>query len=82
LHSICCKEEARIGAGNELDETQERLDDLTKLSTPATPLTSQQKQEFIDATNRLTLLTDRRALLLARIGDEYIADPPKLAAKP
>jgi hypothetical protein len=61
---------------------QAKLDELTKLSIPATLLTASQKQEFIDATNRLKLLTDRRALLLARIGDEYIADPPKLAAKP
>jgi poly-gamma-glutamate synthesis protein (capsule biosynthesis protein) len=66
----------------ELPRLQARLDELTKMSTPATPLTAAQKQEFIDATNRLKLLTDRRALLLARIGDEYITDPPKLAAKP
>jgi hypothetical protein len=66
----------------EIPRLQARLDELTKLSTPATPLTAAQKQEFIDATNRLKLLTDRRALLLARIGDEYITDPPRLAAKP
>jgi hypothetical protein len=30
----------------------------------------------------LKLLTDRRALLLERIGDEYVVDSPKLAAKP
>ncbi|MGP8227638.1 MAG: CapA family protein [Terracidiphilus sp.] len=66
----------------EIPRLQARLDELTKLSTPATPLTAAQKQEFIDATNRLKLLTDRRALLVARIGDEYITDPPKLAAKP
>jgi hypothetical protein len=33
-------------------------------------------------TNRLKLLDDRRKLLLARTGDEYVTDPPKLAAKP
>jgi poly-gamma-glutamate synthesis protein (capsule biosynthesis protein) len=66
----------------EIPRLQARLDELTKLSTPATPLTAAQKQEFIDVTNRLKLLTDRRALLLARIGDEYITDPPKLAVKP
>jgi poly-gamma-glutamate synthesis protein (capsule biosynthesis protein) len=65
----------------EIPRLQARLDELTKLSTPATPLTAAQKQEFIDVTNRLKLLTDRRALLVARIGDEYITDPPKLAAK-
>jgi poly-gamma-glutamate synthesis protein (capsule biosynthesis protein) len=66
----------------EIPRLQAKLDELTKLSTPATPLTAAQKQEFIELTNRLKLLTDRRALLLARIGDEYITDPPKLAAKP
>jgi len=25
-------------------------------------------------------LTDRRGLILARTGDEYVVDPPKLAA--
>ena len=66
----------------EIPRLQARLDELSKLSTLGTPLTAAQKQEFIDVTNRLKLLTDRRALLLARIGDEYITDPPKLAAKP
>jgi len=33
-------------------------------------------------TNRLKLLNDRRKLLLERTGDEYVTDPPKLAAKP
>jgi hypothetical protein len=28
------------------------------------------------------MLDDRRKLLVARVGDEYITDPPKLAAKP
>jgi hypothetical protein len=33
-------------------------------------------------TSRLKLLSDRRALILARTGDEYVTDPPKLSAKP
>jgi len=33
-------------------------------------------------TDSLKALTDRRALLLARTGDDYVTDPPKLAAKP
>jgi poly-gamma-glutamate synthesis protein (capsule biosynthesis protein) len=66
----------------EIPRLQARLDELTKLSTTATPLTAEQKQEFFEATNRLKLLTDRRVLLLARTGDEYLTDPPKLAAKP
>ena len=63
----------------EMLRLQGRLDELNK---SATPLTAAQKQEFIDATNRLKLLDDRRKLLLARTGDEYVTDPPKLAAKP
>jgi poly-gamma-glutamate synthesis protein (capsule biosynthesis protein) len=66
----------------EMPRLQARLDELNKLSTPATPLSTQQKQQFIDLTNRIKLLTDRRALLIARIGDEYITEPPKLPAKP
>jgi hypothetical protein len=31
-------------------------------------------------TNQLKLLSDRRNLLLARTGDEYVTDPPKLPA--
>ncbi|MGA2886616.1 MAG: CapA family protein [Terracidiphilus sp.] len=66
----------------EMPRLQARLDELNKLSTPATPLTAEQKKEFIELTNRLKLLDDRRKLLVARVGDEYITDPPKLAAKP
>jgi poly-gamma-glutamate capsule biosynthesis protein CapA/YwtB (metallophosphatase superfamily) len=66
----------------EIPRLQARLDELTKLSEAATPLTAEQKQEFIEVTNRLKLLSDRRALLLARTGDEYVTDPPKLAVKP
>jgi poly-gamma-glutamate synthesis protein (capsule biosynthesis protein) len=66
----------------EIPRLQARLDELTKLSATATPLTADQKKEFIEVTNRLKLLTDRRALLLARTGDEYLADPPKILPKP
>jgi poly-gamma-glutamate synthesis protein (capsule biosynthesis protein) len=65
----------------EVTRLQAKLDDLNKLSTPTKPLTAEQKKEFIELTSRLKLLTDRRALLLERIGDEYVIDPPKLAAK-
>jgi poly-gamma-glutamate synthesis protein (capsule biosynthesis protein) len=71
----------------EMPRLQARLDELNKiaelnkLSTPSTPLTAEQKKEFIELTSRLKLLTDRRALLLERVGDEYVTDPPKLAAK-
>jgi poly-gamma-glutamate synthesis protein (capsule biosynthesis protein) len=66
----------------EIPRLQARLDELTKLATPTAPLSAEQKKEFIAVTNRLKLLTDRRALLVARVGDEYITDPPRLAVKP
>jgi poly-gamma-glutamate synthesis protein (capsule biosynthesis protein) len=68
----------------EIPRLQAQLDELNKLSaatdSPGTAagLTADQKKEFIDVTDRLKLLTDRRALLLARTGDEYVTDPPKL----
>jgi hypothetical protein len=45
-------------------------------------LTVDQKKEFIDVTKRLKLLMDRRAQILARVGDDYVIAPPKLPAKP
>ncbi len=55
-------------------------------STPAPPpasgLTPDQKKEFVDLTNQLKLLTDRRAQILTRTGDDYVTDPPKLPVKP
>jgi len=41
-----------------------------------------QKKEFMEITDRLKLLTDRRAQILARVGDEYVEAPPALPAKP
>jgi poly-gamma-glutamate synthesis protein (capsule biosynthesis protein) len=66
----------------EIPRLQARLDELNKPNQPATPLTAEQKKEFIEVTTRLKLLTDRRSLLLARTGDEYVTDPPKLTPKP
>jgi len=72
----------------EIPRLQARLDELNKLNvTPdasggATVFTAEQKKEFIEVTDRLKLLTDRRALLLARTGDDYVTDPPKVVAKP
>ena len=66
----------------EIPRLQARLNELNKIGQGTNPLTADQQKEFIDLTNRLKLLTDRRALLLARTGDEYVTDPPKLATKP
>ena len=72
----------------EIPKLQARLDELTKLSVATDPtgatveLTAEQKKEFVEVTGRLKLLTDRRGQILARAGDEYVADPPKLASKP
>ena len=44
---------------------------------PTAGLTPEQKKEFIELTNRIKLLTDRRSLILARAGDEYVVAPLK-----
>ncbi len=72
----------------EIPHLQARLDELNKLnsrpdaSAGATVISADQMKKYIEVTNRLKLLTDRRAMLLARTGDDYVTDPPKLAAKP
>jgi len=77
----------------EIPKLQARLDELSKAAAPAgaasgapgatgsAGLNDEQKKEFIEVTNRLKLLTDRRALILARTGDEYVLDPPKVTGK-
>ncbi len=45
-------------------------------------LTPDQKKEFVELTKRLKLLTDRRAQILARAGDDYVVAPPKFPTKP
>jgi len=67
----------------EIPKLQAQLDALNKLveanksdaSAPA--LTADQKKEFISLTSQLKVLTDRREKILARTGDEYVAEPPK-----
>jgi poly-gamma-glutamate synthesis protein (capsule biosynthesis protein) len=72
----------------EMPRLQARLDELSKISdqnkaNPSAPaLTSDQQKEFVEVTTQLKLLDDRRKLLLARTGDDYVTDPPKLPAKP
>jgi poly-gamma-glutamate synthesis protein (capsule biosynthesis protein) len=69
----------------EIPALQTRLDELKKVagqSEPGSALTAGQKKEFIEVTTRLKLLTDRRAQILARVGDEYVTASPKIPAKP
>ncbi|MGA2534846.1 MAG: CapA family protein [Terracidiphilus sp.] len=71
----------------EIPWLQARLDELSKTSPAADSagtggsLSVDQKKEFIEVTNELKLLTDRRALLLARTGDEYVTEAPKVPPK-
>lgn len=48
---------------------------------PETGLTAEQKKEFMELTTQLRLLTDRRAQILARTGDEFLTAPPKVTAR-
>lgn len=67
----------------EIPPLQARLDELNKkASQPGAGLSTDEKKEFIELTKRLKLLTDRRAQILARVGDDYVVAPPKLPAKP
>jgi hypothetical protein len=72
----------------EMPRLQARLDELNKIAdqnkaNPTSPaLTADQQKEFVEITTQLKLLDDRRKLLLARTGDDYVTDPPKLPAKP
>jgi poly-gamma-glutamate synthesis protein (capsule biosynthesis protein) len=59
----------------ELPRLEARLDTLTKIGQT---MNEEQKKEFVGVTSQVKLLTDRRSLLLARVGDEYVVDPPKL----
>jgi poly-gamma-glutamate synthesis protein (capsule biosynthesis protein) len=77
----------------EIPRLQARLDELNKLASPpqagaadaagssANQLTPEQKKEFIEVTNRLKLLSDRRALILSRVGDEFVQAPPAVMVK-
>lgn len=44
-------------------------------------MTAEQKQQFIDLNKDVKLLMDRRGQILARTGDEFVTDPPKVQAK-
>lgn len=66
----------------EIPLLQAKLEPLNKLTQGGGQLMDTYKQEFIELTNHLKLLDDRRKQIVARVGDEYIVDPPKVAAKP
>ena len=66
----------------EIPLVQARLDELNKQAQSSAELTADEKKEFIEVTKRLKLLTDRRAQILARVGDDYVVASPKLPAKP
>ena len=65
----------------ELPKVQARLDELNKATQNGAQMTAEQKQEFIELNKDVKLLMDRRQQILARTGDEFVADPPKVAAR-
>jgi hypothetical protein len=66
----------------ELPKAQAKLDELNKATQNGERMTPEQKQQFIDLNKEVKLLMDRRSQILARAGDEYVTDPPKIASKP
>jgi len=66
----------------EIPPLEARLDALNKKAAGSAGLMGDEKKEFIEVTQRLKLLTDRRAQILGRVGDDYVVAPPKSAAKP
>ena len=72
----------------EMPRLQARLDELNKIDdahkkdASQPELSADEQKEFIAVTSQLKLLDDRRQQILARVGDEYVTDPPKLPAKP
>jgi hypothetical protein len=51
-----------------------QVESLEKKGPDLTPL---EKQEYIEATTQLKTLQHQREQILARIGDEYVLEPPK-----
>lgn len=62
----------------ELPKVQGNLDALNKSTQNGAQMTPEQKQEFIELNKEEKLLVDRRQQILARTGDEYVTDPPKV----
>jgi poly-gamma-glutamate capsule biosynthesis protein CapA/YwtB (metallophosphatase superfamily) len=62
----------------EIPKVQAELDVLNKAANSGTEMSAEQKQQFIQINKELKLLMDRRSQILARTGDEYVTDSPKL----
>lgn len=65
----------------EIPKVQSKLQDLNKATQNGAQMSAEQKQEFVQVNQELKLLMDRRSQILARTGDEFVVDPPKLPAK-
>jgi poly-gamma-glutamate synthesis protein (capsule biosynthesis protein) len=63
----------------EIPVLQAKLNDLSKPGS--IELTAEQKKEFIEQTEKLKLLTDRRDQIISRVGSDYVKAPPSLPAK-
>jgi poly-gamma-glutamate capsule biosynthesis protein CapA/YwtB (metallophosphatase superfamily) len=57
---------------------QARLDELNKKAAGGAELTVDEKQQFIETTKELKLLSDRREKIVERTGGEYVVEPPKV----
>jgi poly-gamma-glutamate synthesis protein (capsule biosynthesis protein) len=66
----------------EIPKAQAKLDDLNKATGNGADMSAEQKQQFVDVSRELKLLTDRRGQILARTGDEYVTDRPKVVVRP
>jgi len=66
----------------EIPRLQKELDALEADGSDPAVFPAEKKKKYVELTTQLKLLTDRRALILNRTGDEYLAAPPKLPVKP
>jgi len=65
----------------EIPKVRAKLDELNKDTNNGEQMTPEQKLQFIELNKAWKLLTDRRSQILARTGDEYLMDPPKVATR-
>lgn len=57
----------------EIPRLEARLEEWNKLGSP---LSNDQKNEFVQVSSELELLKHQRELILSRVGDEYVVPPP------